>query len=915
VGLAVLLGAGNATAQTISLNGNSDETWRATQLGAHAGQHLDLGAVSVGDNRSDLIVGAPGSPTVPGAVYVLFGGPVRPGERSLAAADTVITGTAGDSFGFSTAAGNVITPQTSLTRNLIVGAPDALGGRGAVYVFLGGFASGAHLTTANAVFTIVGQPGDHLGSALATADLNNDNFREIIIGATGHDLVYVVNGASTLSGTRDLAVTPANLTIQANGAGDVLAAGDVTGDGLSDLLVGSSDLNVVYLYKGQNGSLPLTPSAAFNGVHVGDRAGTSIRLLDIDHDGIRDVMIGAPGADGPTNTRTDSGAVYLLWGSATLGSKVLSESDVTFFGATPNTQLGTQISAGDVNRDFPADIVMLGPGAAAGAGELDIYYGRTDRTAYGVNVGNGHRVVDFADPAQADRKILGEAAFGQIVSTEVFELTGEGARDVIASVPSQDGGIGAVYFTTSPSIILSSVNVSVVVNKNATASSAPINITNRSIIGVTWAAAGDQPWLTAAPTSGTTAAGTPGSVAALVNATGLTAGTHVATFNIRSTSKHLEMTIPVSVTTLVTDTRVAIDSPAEGSTVSQPFTMSGWSIDIGAPTGTGVDAVHVYAFRNDGSGAAPTFVGASTYGASRPDVGGIFGPQFTPSGFSLQVAGLAPGPYKLVAFGHNKATGTFTATAERLVTISATGMLFIDAPGPGATVTSAFEVGGWAIDPAATTGSGIDGVQFYIFPNDGAAPGVFVGAGSYGWARPDVAAILGPRFANCGYHFTVTGAAPGNYLLAVYAHSTVTNSYSVVKTEHIVVNANALMSIDIPSAESTITTPTFDVSGWALDRAAASGIGVDTLHVYAYHNPHLATNEPPVFLGVATLGIARNDVGAAFGARFTNSGYEFNVNSAAAGFIHGDVYNIVVWAHSTATGTFNNVAVVRVRIQ
>jgi hypothetical protein len=64
----------------------------------------------------------------------------------------------------------------------------------------------------------------------------------------------------------------------------------------------------------------------------------------------------------------------------------------------------------------------------------------------------------------------------------------------------------------------------------------------------------------------------------------------------------------------------------------------------------------------------------------------------------------------------------------------------------------------------------------------------------------------------------------------------------------------------------------------------------------------------------AALNIARGDDAALYGARYTNSGYTLNVNAAAAGLTPG-VYNLVVWAHSTATGAFNNFAVVRLTIQ
>jgi len=113
-------------------------------------------------------------------------------------------------------------------------------------------------------------------------------------------------------------------------------------------------------------------------------------------------------------------------------------------------------------------------------------------------------------------------------------------------------------------------------------------------------------------------------------------------------------------------------------------------------------------------------------------------------------------------------------------------------------------------------------------------------------------------------------------------------------------------------AKSTVSAPSFTVAGWAIDRLAAAGTGVDTLHVYAYRNP--GSGEAAIFLGVATVGFARSDVAGLYGARYTNSGYSLDVNRAASGLTPG-VYNIVVHAHSTAAGAFNNFAAVRVTIQ
>jgi hypothetical protein len=245
------------------------------------------------------------------------------------------------------------------------------------------------------------------------------------------------------------------------------------------------------------------------------------------------------------------------------------------------------------------------------------------------------------------------------------------------------------------------------------------------------------------------------------------------------------------------------------------------------------------------------------------------------------------------------------------------GAIDLDTPAPNAVVTSAFEIGGWALDQGAPSGTGVDAVHFYVFPNGGAGAGVFMGAGSYGSSRTDVGNIYGSQFNNSGFHFTITGLGPGSYVLGVYAHSTVTNAFSIVKTVPFSVNSNALMSIDVPAAESTISVNSFGLSGWAIDRRAASGTGVDTIHVYAYRNPGTPQQSAAIFLGVATMGIARQDVANAYGggaSRYTNCGYVLQINRSALGLTPG-IYNIVPFAHSTATNSFDNLAIVRVTLQ
>jgi hypothetical protein len=372
------------------------------------------------------------------------------------------------------------------------------------------------------------------------------------------------------------------------------------------------------------------------------------------------------------------------------------------------------------------------------------------------------------------------------------------------------------------------------------------------------------------------------------------------------------MTNAVDVSLTVTDTMITMDAPANGATVTLPFMASGWALDHAATSGTGIDQVLIYATRSDNPAAQSFLVGTANYGQPRSDVGAIYGSQFTNSGYSVLIERVPAGSYHLTAMAHHAATNTMTAVVTHDITVRNTGIVWIDTPAVSQTVTSAFEIGGWALDPTAPSGTGVDGIQCWIFPNDGLAPPVFIGKGSYGWARSDVGAAFGSRFTNSGFHFTVTGMMPGQFMVAIFAHSTVTNSYSSIQMVHVTVSANVLMSIDIPSAEATISGASIGVSGWAIDRAGTSGTGVDMIHVYAVHNP--GSGEPPIFMGIATLGFARSDVAGIYGARYTNSGYWLTVDGRSLGLVPGN-YDIAVWAHSAATNTFNNIAVVRVIIQ
>ena len=134
--------------------------------------------------------------------------------------------------------------------------------------------------------------------------------------------------------------------------------------------------------------------------------------------------------------------------------------------------------------------------------------------------------------------------------------------------------------------------------------------------------------------------------------------TFTGTFNLAQT---VDIQIPT------TNPAMSIDTPGNWAQVGATFTIAGWAIDRNAPSGVGVDVLHIYAYLN-GTGT-PVFLGAASTGGARPDIGAYFGSQFTNSGWGLTATGLSPGNYLLVVYPHDTITGNFTGASTVWVTV------------------------------------------------------------------------------------------------------------------------------------------------------------------------------------------------------------------------------------------------------
>ncbi|MBZ0271072.1 FG-GAP-like repeat-containing protein [bacterium] len=281
------------------------------------------------------------------------------------------------------------------------------------------------------------RPGAAFGVSGGTAgDVNGDGYSDLVVGADGYTTVNAGDGAVFLYlGTSDGLSTEPVWAAFGDGENAALgasvhAAGDVNGDGYADIVAGAPGAGA----SGEGAAYvwfggPDGPAFPPDWSIAGSAAGASL--------GIAVAFAGDVNGDGYADLAlgaddsgaSGEGAVYVFHGGVSGPAPTPTWS---FNGTQPGEMFGFAVAtAGDVNADGFADLAVGAPGYAAGAGRVRVFHG----SAGGLSL---------APDATLDGTASG--SFGASVAT-AGDADGDGYADLLAGAPDagDQAAEGVVY--------------------------------------------------------------------------------------------------------------------------------------------------------------------------------------------------------------------------------------------------------------------------------------------------------------------------------------------------------------------------------------------------------------------------------------------------------------------------------------
>ncbi|HJN76987.1 MAG TPA: putative metal-binding motif-containing protein [Myxococcota bacterium] len=377
------------------------------------------------------------------------------GTISLANSDVIYLGEDGTQLG--TPARGLGDMDGDGSIDLAASARAYDGGVGAVYFLAGPISSGTYNIEDAMSGVIVGEADDDaLFGIWPLGDMYGDGDGDLVVSAKSHDTagsnagrVYVFDSMPT----GELSAADATAILDGEAAGDqagvISYAGDVTGDGINDLLAsatnndsGGSNAGAVYVVEGPATSGSLADShTVLYGAAADDKLGSGLAAAgDLDGDGVGDWLVGVPYE---SSIGTDSGGVLVFHGGSISGTISPSDADWSLTGEGTADEAGWGLAQagdhdGDGLDDFLASARRHDSGGNNSAGAVYLVTGTAGGDLGGASAAK-------LEGGAEDDKLSNNDGLG--------DLNGDGDNDIVVGSNNSDeaaDGAGAAYVFFGP---------------------------------------------------------------------------------------------------------------------------------------------------------------------------------------------------------------------------------------------------------------------------------------------------------------------------------------------------------------------------------------------------------------------------------------------------------------------------------